>query len=122
MTSYAAPPRPAALAHPRTPGKIPPSLSTLAPPTGHEGARKCRISEIDREGVTAHCPRRNSRLAKQSGIEAAVRASLAAGTGIRKTARLVGTGNATAARIVAEMHANIGVDKGSSREQTSVVN
>jgi DNA invertase Pin-like site-specific DNA recombinase len=37
--------------------------------------------------------------------EAAVRASLAAGTGIRKTARLVGTGNATVARIAAEMHA-----------------
>jgi DNA invertase Pin-like site-specific DNA recombinase len=35
--------------------------------------------------------------------EAAVRASLAAGTGIRKTARLVGTGNATVARIAAEM-------------------
>ena len=33
--------------------------------------------------------------------EAAVRASLAAGTGIRKTARLVGTGNATVARIAA---------------------
>jgi DNA invertase Pin-like site-specific DNA recombinase len=37
--------------------------------------------------------------------EAAVRASLAAGTGIRKTARLVGTGNATVARIAAEMRA-----------------
>jgi len=35
--------------------------------------------------------------------EAAVRASLGAGTGIRKTARLVGTGNATVARIAAEM-------------------
>ena len=39
--------------------------------------------------------------------EAAVRASLAAGTGIRKTARLVGTGNATVARIVAEMQAGV---------------
>jgi DNA invertase Pin-like site-specific DNA recombinase len=35
--------------------------------------------------------------------EAAVRASLAAGTGIRKTARLCGTGNATVARIAAEI-------------------
>jgi DNA invertase Pin-like site-specific DNA recombinase len=35
--------------------------------------------------------------------EDAVRAALAAGTGIRKTARLVGTGNATVARIAAEM-------------------
>jgi DNA invertase Pin-like site-specific DNA recombinase len=35
--------------------------------------------------------------------EAAVRAALAAGTGIRKTARLVGTGNATVAKIAAEM-------------------
>jgi DNA invertase Pin-like site-specific DNA recombinase len=35
--------------------------------------------------------------------EAAVRAALAAGAGIRKTARLVGTGNATVARIAAEM-------------------
>lgn len=35
--------------------------------------------------------------------EDAVRASLAAGTGIRKTARLCGTGNATVARIAAEM-------------------
>ena len=35
--------------------------------------------------------------------EAAVRASLAAGTGIRKTARLCGTGNETVARIAAEM-------------------
>src|SRR5262249_15978452 len=37
--------------------------------------------------------------------EAAVRAALADGTGIRKTARLVGTGNATVARIAAEMRA-----------------
>ena len=37
--------------------------------------------------------------------EAAVRASLEAGTGIRRTARLVGTGNATVARIAAEMRA-----------------
>jgi DNA invertase Pin-like site-specific DNA recombinase len=37
--------------------------------------------------------------------EAAVRASLTVGTGIRKTARLVGTGNATVARIAAEMRA-----------------
>jgi DNA invertase Pin-like site-specific DNA recombinase len=37
--------------------------------------------------------------------EAAVRAALANGTGIRKTARLVGTGNATVARIAAEMRA-----------------
>jgi DNA invertase Pin-like site-specific DNA recombinase len=37
--------------------------------------------------------------------EATVQASLAAGTGIRKTARLVGTGNATVARIAAEMRA-----------------
>jgi len=37
--------------------------------------------------------------------EVAVRASLAAGTGIRKTARLNGTGNATVARIAAEMRA-----------------
>ena len=35
--------------------------------------------------------------------EAAVRAFLEAGTGIRRTARLVGTGNATVARIAAEM-------------------
>jgi DNA invertase Pin-like site-specific DNA recombinase len=35
--------------------------------------------------------------------DAAVRASLAAGKGIRKTARLVGTGNATVAAIAAEM-------------------
>ena len=35
--------------------------------------------------------------------EAAVRAALAEGTGIRKTARLVGPGNATVARIAAEM-------------------
>jgi DNA invertase Pin-like site-specific DNA recombinase len=34
---------------------------------------------------------------------AAVRAALASGTGIRRTARLVGTGNATVARIAAEM-------------------
>src|SRR6266436_7214270 len=34
--------------------------------------------------------------------EAAVRASLADGTGIRKTARLLGTGNATVARMAAE--------------------
>jgi DNA invertase Pin-like site-specific DNA recombinase len=39
----------------------------------------------------------------EPGREAAVRAALAAGTGIRKTARLVGTGNATVARIAAEM-------------------
>ena len=38
--------------------------------------------------------------------EAAVRASLGAGTGIRKTARLLGTGNATVARIAAEMRAD----------------
>src|SRR5215472_17526922 len=37
--------------------------------------------------------------------EAAVRAALADGAGIRKTARLVGTGNATVARIAAEMSA-----------------
>jgi DNA invertase Pin-like site-specific DNA recombinase len=37
--------------------------------------------------------------------EDAVRASLAAGAGIRKTARLLGTGNATVARIAAEMRA-----------------
>jgi len=37
--------------------------------------------------------------------EAAVRAVLSDGTGIRKTARLVGTGNATVARIAAEMRA-----------------
>ena len=37
--------------------------------------------------------------------EDAVRASLEAGTGIRKTARLCGTGNATVARIAAEMRA-----------------
>src|SRR5215813_15203018 len=37
--------------------------------------------------------------------EAAVRAALADGTGIRKTARLVGTGNATVTRIAAEMRA-----------------
>jgi len=37
--------------------------------------------------------------------QAAIRASLEAGTGIRKTARLVGTGNATLARIAAEMRA-----------------
>ena len=35
--------------------------------------------------------------------EAAVRAALAAGNGIRKMARLMGTGNATVARIAAEM-------------------
>jgi len=35
--------------------------------------------------------------------EAAVRAALTVGTGIRRTARLVGTGNATMARIAAEM-------------------
>jgi hypothetical protein len=35
--------------------------------------------------------------------EAAVRAALKAGTGIRRTARLVGTGNATVARIAAEL-------------------
>jgi DNA invertase Pin-like site-specific DNA recombinase len=35
--------------------------------------------------------------------EAAVRAALAAGNGIRKVARMVGTGNATVARIAAEM-------------------
>jgi DNA invertase Pin-like site-specific DNA recombinase len=35
--------------------------------------------------------------------QAAVRASLSAGTGIRKTARLIGTGNATVARIAAQM-------------------
>ena len=46
--------------------------------------------------------------------EAAVRAALAAGTGIRKTARLVGTGNATVARIAAEMQASAGVDQVSS--------
>ena len=39
--------------------------------------------------------------------EAAVRASLA-GTGITQTARLVGTGNATVARIAAEMQAGAG--------------
>jgi hypothetical protein len=42
-----------------------------------------------------------------------VRASLVAGTGIRKTARLVGTGNATVSPIAAEMQAGVGVDKGS---------
>ena len=42
-----------------------------------------------------------------------MRASLAAGRGIRKTARLVGTGNATVARIAPEMQAGVGVDKGS---------
>jgi hypothetical protein len=35
--------------------------------------------------------------------EGAVRAALATGTGIRGTARLVGTGNATVARIAAEV-------------------
>jgi DNA invertase Pin-like site-specific DNA recombinase len=38
--------------------------------------------------------------------EDAVRASLAPGTGFRKTARLIGTGNATVARIAAEMRAD----------------
>ena len=42
-----------------------------------------------------------------------MRASLAAGRGIRKTARLVGTGNATVARIAADMQARQDVDKGS---------
>ena len=46
--------------------------------------------------------------------EAAVRASLAAGTGIRKTARLVGTGNATVGRIAAEMQAGASVGQVSS--------
>jgi|SRR6516162_8566061 len=46
--------------------------------------------------------------------EAAVRASLAAGTGIRKTARVVGTGNPTVARIAAEMQAGVGMERGSS--------
>ena len=46
--------------------------------------------------------------------EAAVRASLAAGTGIRKTARVVGTGNPTVARIAAEMQAGAGVGQVSS--------
>ena len=41
--------------------------------------------------------------------EAAVRVSLAAGTGIRRTARLVGTGNATVARIAAEMQTGVDV-------------
>jgi hypothetical protein len=40
--------------------------------------------------------------------EAAVRAALAVGTGIRRTSRLVGTGNATVARIVAEMRQAVG--------------
>jgi hypothetical protein len=40
--------------------------------------------------------------------EAAVRAALAAGTGIRRTARLVGTGNETVARIAAAMCASAG--------------
>jgi DNA invertase Pin-like site-specific DNA recombinase len=39
--------------------------------------------------------------------EAAVRAALAAGMGIRRTARLVGTGNATVARIAAEMRGRL---------------
>ena len=39
---------------------------------------------------------------------------LAAGTGIRKTARLVGTGNATVARIAAEMQAGASVGQVSS--------
>ena len=42
-----------------------------------------------------------------------MRASLVDQTGIRKTVRLVGTGNATVARIAAEMQAGVGVDKGS---------
>jgi transposase len=37
--------------------------------------------------------------------EKAVRAALAEGMGIRRAARLVGTGNATVARIAAEMRA-----------------
>jgi DNA invertase Pin-like site-specific DNA recombinase len=37
--------------------------------------------------------------------EAAVRAALASGAGIRRTARLVGTGNAAVARIAGEMRA-----------------
>ena len=37
--------------------------------------------------------------------EAAVRAALAEGMGIRRAARLVDTGNATVARIAAEMRA-----------------
>ena len=41
--------------------------------------------------------------------EAAVRASLAAGAGIRKTARLVGTGNATVARIALEIRSGVKV-------------
>ena len=41
--------------------------------------------------------------------EAAVRASLAAGTRIGKAARPVGTGNATVARIAAEMQAGVAV-------------
>lgn len=40
-----------------------------------------------------------------SETEAAIRESLAAGIGIRKTARLVGTGNATVSRIAGEMRA-----------------
>ena len=44
--------------------------------------------------------------------EAAVRAALEAGTGIRRTARLVGTGNATVARIAA---AGCGIDWQSTR-------
>ena len=46
--------------------------------------------------------------------EAAERAALAAGTRIRKTARLVGTGSATVARIAAEIQASAGVDQVSS--------
>jgi hypothetical protein len=43
--------------------------------------------------------------------EGAVRAALAAGPGIRRTARLVGTGNATVARIAAEMRQAVGESK-----------
>jgi DNA invertase Pin-like site-specific DNA recombinase len=67
------------------------------------------IVERVRAGI-ARAQRKGTRSGKAFGRpkisadrEAAVRASLAAGTGIRKTARLCGTGNATVARIAAEM-------------------
>jgi DNA invertase Pin-like site-specific DNA recombinase len=61
------------------------------------------IARAQREGTRSGKPFGRPKISADR--EAAVRASLAAGTGIRKTARLCGTGNATVARVAAEMRA-----------------
>jgi hypothetical protein len=72
---------------------------------GLDRLRLCEEAFLDEGAGEGHQERQGVRAAQKLSAEreAAVRAALAAGTGIRRTARLVGTGNATVARIAAEM-------------------